>query len=157
MLLFVPLPGRIYLLGEEVERPARKALSELMDRAQFERAALRGRELRFREYVVDSRRYKEELQRRGLTDGTVHAHLQVPCPRWIWVVEVQDAPLAQAGVPYTLGEIAIDATSDRDHPQFLFANLPGLRANWKMHAVAPQVLADRGRFEPYESGTALRL
>jgi hypothetical protein len=110
-----------------------------------------------REYVVDSRRYKQELHQRGLPLSTVRAHLQVPCPRWIWVVEVQDAGLARASEPCVLGEIAIDATSDGDHPQLLFANLPGLRASWKVHDVFPEVLAVRGRFVPYLSGTALTL
>jgi len=156
-LIFVPLPGRIYLLGEEVERPAREVFGELTRRPGFDRSAFRGREHRFREYVVDSRRYKHELQHRGLPTATVRAHLQVPCPRWIWVVEVQDRSLAHAGEPCTLGEIAIDATSDGGHPQFLFANLPGLRASWKAHDVAPEVLRQNGSFEPYLSGTALTL
>ncbi|MGO8906829.1 MAG: hypothetical protein ACLQMH_14600 [Solirubrobacteraceae bacterium] len=157
MVIFVPLPGRIYLLGEDVDRPARQSLAELMGHPEFDRPVLSGRTLRFREYVVDSRRYKEGLQQRGLPAETVQAHLQVPCPRWIWVLEVQDANIARQGVPCTLGEIAIDATSDGDYPQFLLANLPGLRASWRAHDVDPTVLPDSSAFAPYMSGTALTL
>jgi hypothetical protein len=156
-LLFVPLPGRIYLLGEDVARPARAQLADLMRAPQFGRPSLRGRTLRFREYVTDSRRYKKALQERGLPDRTVAGHLQVPCPRWIWVAEIQDAKLAALAQPCTLAEIAIDATSDREHPQFLFANLPGLRASWSAHADTPEVVGDQGSFQPYRSGTALGL
>ncbi|MGA9875378.1 MAG: hypothetical protein WBQ21_06170 [Solirubrobacteraceae bacterium] len=157
MLLFVPLPGRIYLLGEDVQRPAREQLAKLMRMPEFEGRAFSRLATRTREYVIDSRRYKQQLQQRGLSLGAVAAHLQIPCPRWIWVAEVQDAALAAAGEPCTLGEIAIDATSDKDHPQFLFANLPGLRASWRPHAEQPDVYADRGTFAPYSSGTALGL
>jgi hypothetical protein len=157
MVIFVPLPGRIYLLGEEVDRPARQELARLMGRPEFDRRAFNGRTPRFREYVVDSRRYKQSLQLRGLPTATVQAHLQVPCPRWIWVVEIQDEDIARQGMPCTLGEIAIDATSDGDHPQFLFANMPGMRASWRTHDIQPEVLPDRGSFVPYLTGTALTI
>ena len=157
MVLFVPLPGRIYLLGEDVEVPAREALRALLDRDQAQRGVFDGRTVRFREYVVDSRDYKASLASRNLPGRTAEAHVQVGCPRWIWIVEVQDEVRAEVGQPCCLGEIAIDATSDSSHPNFLFGNLPGLRASWRPHESDPDVVAEPWQDSPYISGTALGL
>ncbi len=157
LFLFVPLPGRIYLVGEEILSPGRNTLAALTQRAELQEHSLHERKLRYREYVIDSRIYKTALQTRGLPQRTVQGHLQVSCPRWIWIVEMQDEELAEAGAPCTLGEVAIDATSAKGDPQFLFANVPGLRATWGPQQFGPHVIAEEHPFAPYDSGTALNL
>jgi hypothetical protein len=156
--LFVPLPGRIYLLGDDAVGPAGEMLHKLADHPAVMREIFEGRVVQLREYVVDSREYKHDLQQRGLPAGALNAHLQVSCPRWIWVVEIQDEQEAAAHRPCCLGEIAIDATSDGRHPNFLFANLPGIRASWDPHDPDPVVIQDDVPDTlPYRTGTALGL
>jgi len=156
--IFVPLPGRIYLLGDDAVAPAQQMLDMLTNHPAVSREAFEGRVVQLREYVVDSREYKHDLQQRGLSEGAVGAHLQVACPRWIWVVEVQDTDEAAAHRPSCLGEIAIDATSDGRHPNFLFANLPGIRASWDPQSSDPTVFEDDiPDVLPYRTGTALGL
>lgn len=155
--LFVPLPGRIYALGEQILPRAVSELEDLAALPECERRALSARKLRTREYVVDSRDYKADVQLRALPGSTAASHLQVPCPRWIWVVEAQDAKLADEGKPCTVGEIAIDATSSGEDPHFLFANVPGLRAVWRQNDPTPAVRPVTAAFAPYLSGTALNL
>jgi len=154
-VLFVPLPGRIYLGGEDVAPAARAALKQL---AQENDVDLRNRTLRYREYVVDVRDYKRRLFERQLPAEVAAAHAQVPSARWLWIVEVQDAELARLSPRCVLGEIGVDATSDEHDLIHLFANLPGLRAVWRRDEVEPEV----ARFpieslEPYETGTSLNL
>ena len=74
LFLFVPLPGRIYLVGEEILAPGRNTLAALTQRAEFQEHSLRERKLRYREYVIDSRIYKTALQTRGLPQRTVQGH-----------------------------------------------------------------------------------
>lgn len=158
-VLYVPLPGRIYLLWEEVRHAAQKKLVEVASRPEAVRDPFEGRRVRFRSYVVDSRDYKTDLPDRGLPGDVADRHLLVSCPRWIWVTEVQDEDLAEAGEPSCLGEIAIDATSNARSPHFLFANFPGLSATWRFDREEPEVRQQD--YDPetmvYETGTALGL
>ena len=158
-ILLVPLPGRIYLLGEDMELAARRQLRSLVDHPSASgHTALEDVSLRFKEYVVDTRQYKRKLAERGLPGSAASAHVQVPTARWIWVVEMQDARLAATSTQCVLGEIAVDATSDAADLTFLFANVPGLRASWKRSSADPHVVPDAvAGFVPYETGTALNL
>lgn len=156
-VLFVPLPGRIYLLGEDMELPARDKLSELIGERDARTDVLDPATFRYREYVVDAREYKQRLRTRGLPGRTAAAHAAVGTARWIWVLELQDAELARQSPNCVLGEIAVDATSDPSDLVYLFANLPGLRAAWRHGEINPAVVAEPGPFEPYETGTALNL
>lgn len=156
-VLFVPLPGRIFLAIEEVAATAREALKRLAE-AYGVSEALSQRSVRFREYVVDVRDYKHRLFERGLPSGAAEAHAQIASARWLWIVEVQDATLAEHSASCVLGELALDATSDAMDLIFLFANLPGLRAHWPRDHGLPEVVMDGTHdFSPYETGTALNI
>jgi hypothetical protein len=156
-ILFVPLPGRIYAPYEALEAQIMEELSELSQR-YVEPGALTGSRLRLREYVAEVREYKSKVRRRGLPAETAEAHAQVPSGRWLWVCEIQDADLAETSPHCVLGEIAVDATSDRDDLVYLFANLPGIRVSWPGERRGREVMADSAQnFEPYLTGTALNL
>ncbi len=156
-LLWVPLPGRLYLTYEMIADLAIEQVHRLA--ADHGAAAtLDSRPLRYREYVVEVHKYKARLRERNLPAGAANAHAQIPSARWLWILEVQDAELAKQTADCVLGELAIDATSDDRHPGFLFANFPGLRASWPEPGAIPDViLEDAGSFAPYRTGTALNL
>lgn len=70
--------------------------------------------------------------------------------------ELQDRSAAAAGRTCVLGEIAIDATSDRWDPNLLFANLPGLALSWADGRAVPDAFATSQRIgEMYDTGAAL--
>jgi hypothetical protein len=153
---FVPLPGRIYVPYEEIAEPIQAELGDLA--GYIPPALLADRPIRLREYVVEVRDYKARLRDRGLDPRIAEAHAQVPSARWLWVCEVQDAELAQGTPRCVLGEIAVDATSDRDDLIFLFANLPCIRASWPGPGRRREVICEpHARPRPYLTGTALNL
>jgi len=154
-LLFVPLPGKVYLAGESAEPFARRMLASLL--ALDPHKALRrrlGSYLRLRTYLIRAGKYKEQLLMRGLPVKAAAIHRSVPTSNWIWVVELQDADLARSTLRCVLGEIAIDATSDRRDPNPLFANLEDLSYVWGPSSPQPLV-KDVGYTGPYASGCAL--
>jgi hypothetical protein len=153
--LFVPLPGRIFLLGEELEPGARRLLGDVLRQGVGDVDEFATRRLRFRAYVCDSRLYKYQLEERGMADPFVRGHRQVAAPRWVWVTEVQDEELAEAGEPCVLGELAVDATSSAERLNALWANLPGVHAIWS--SANPSVVAVDSSTEPYSTGTLLGL
>jgi len=156
-MLLAPLPGRIYAPYEEVEKPILEELADLA--ARFTAPDLLGeRRTRVREYVAEVRDYKARLRSRGLPQAVADAHAQVPSARWLWVVELQDAELAKRSPECVLGEIVVDATSDRDDLVFLYANLPGTRISWPGPRRNRQVVrVPAAGVQPYLTGTALNL
>ena len=72
---------------------------------------------------------------------------------WIWVVELQDARLSVLTRRCVLGEIAIDATSDRIEPHALVGNLPTRHYEW--HGSRDPSELPVADYEPYLSDTAL--
>jgi hypothetical protein len=156
-ILFVPLPGRIFLAIEDIASTARGTMKQLAD--DYGAAdVLSARTIRYREYVVEVSEYKRRLFERGLPGRAAEAHAQVASARWIWVLEIQDASLASETPHCVLGELALDATSDEADLIYLFANLPGLRAVWPRGQTTPDVdLEPPETFSPYETGTALNV
>ena len=156
-MLFVPLPGRIFAPYEEIEDAIREQLGDLAERF-VPKSLLLDRPIRLREYVVEVRDYKARIRHRGLDPRIADAHAQVPSARWLWVCEVQDEELAERTPYCVLGEIAVDATSDRDDLIFLFANLPGIRVSWPDPRRDRIVISEPpARRRPYLTGTALNL
>lgn len=154
-LLIVPLPGRIYLPGEAAELTGQNLFRGLLRRPEHQEVAKTvGRMLRLRTYVCEAGEYKANLASRGLPAEAVILHQAVGTSRWIWIVELQDPRLAATTRECVLGEIAIDATSDRLDPNPLFGNLPGYSYIWSDDEPTPRQREISGG-TPYLSATAL--
>ena len=156
LYLFVPMPGRIYLVGELAEWIARLELDRLLksrpEFAELEKSAANN-ELRFRTYAIRGRDYKNRLQSRGVPADVVQRHSLFPLSNWVWVTELQGRTAAETGRACVVGEIVIDATSDHYDPNFLVGNLPGYWFGWR--ATAPEWHGVSGDLRLYETGAAL--
>lgn len=156
LYLFVPMPGRIYLVGELAEWIARRELDRLLkSRDEFSDLAKRAAndEFRFRTYVTHGSAYKNRLQSRGVPAEVLRRHSLFPLSNWVWVTELQDRAAAEAGRRCVLGEIVIDATSDRFDPNFLVGNLPGFWLGWR--TTVPEWHPVSEAPDLYETGAAL--
>lgn len=154
--LLIPLPGRIYLSGESAEVVARRVFdlysaTEAMKQlfAQWDRG-----DTRLRSYVVKAGEYKLRLRARGLPDEVIASHALVSTSNWIWVVEQQHTESAKNGRRCVIGEIAVDATSDRLDVNPLFANMPGTCLTWYSPDENP-IRRATSQAALYETGTAL--
>jgi hypothetical protein len=130
-LLFVPMPGRIYLPAESAEHAARTIFTSLLRKP--EHRGLR-RELptllRLRTHVRQMGEYKARLSRRNVPPEAVDRHRYTPTSNWAWVVELQDPRISDDTRECVVGEVVIDATSDRLDPNPLFGNLAGYAYAW---------------------------
>jgi hypothetical protein len=156
LYLFVPMPGRIYLVGELAEFIARREIERLLkSRGEFAELATRlaNDELRFRTYVTRGSSYKHQLQARGVPAEVVRRHSLFPLSNWVWVTELQDRAAADVGRQCVLGEVVIDATSDRYDPNFLVGNMPGFWLGWRTTVPEWHPVSDTSI--PYETGAAL--
>lgn len=162
--ILVPLLGRIYLSGESAERlgstffmtqanpgteddPA-GPLHGVLDPRDSECS-------RMRSYVVRGSEYKKRLAARNLPDDVARMVKRVNTSQWIWVVELQDRSAAKASETCVVAEVALDATSDPEHQDFLFAVLPGAFLRWPQLGGNPSRLDTTLSHEPYKSGTAI--
>jgi hypothetical protein len=155
--LLVPLPGRIYISGEAAEEAAHFIIrSELASRSELQRfnEMLDHGGTRLKTYVIPAGLYKRQLRNRGLLQEVVRWHVNVSTSHWIWMVELQDRAAAENGSPCVIGEIAIDATSDKLWPNPLFANLPGFVLRWQPLG-GGQLRQPTPMSDLYESGAAL--
>ena len=82
-------------------------------------------------------------------------HVSASASHWVWVVELQDRDLAAEGRRCVLGEVVIDATSDDQWPNPLFANLPGLLIRWPSLGDATEEAETEPLAQPYLTGCAL--
>jgi hypothetical protein len=154
-LLFVATPGKVYLAGESAEPFARRMFTSLLELSHH--AVLRrrtGHYLRLRSYLIRAGEYKARLLERGISPQAVAIHQSVPTSNWIWVVELQDRALARKTLRCVIGELAVDATSDRRDPNPLFATLEGHSYFWEPGTEEP-LARDVGWSGPCESGCAL--
>jgi hypothetical protein len=104
--------------------------------------------------VIDIAEYKRNLRTRDLADDVIAWHAGISASRWVWVTELQDVAAAEQDPSCVLGEIVIDATSDSQRPNQLFANLPGWRIRWPALGSSTTALPSAQQ-EPYLSGCAL--
>jgi hypothetical protein len=79
-------------------------------------------------------------------------HRLFPLSNWVWVTELQDRAAAEQGRQCVIGEVVIDATSDRYDPNFLVGNLPGFWLGWRTEVPESHQVPDPGL---YETGAAL--
>jgi hypothetical protein len=163
--LFLPLPGKIYLVGEVLTGQSDRVFRRLLSRAPDEvRTDIERRRTRIRTYVIDAAEYKERVFSR-LPEEIAGAHAQAPTSHWIWVAELQDADVAERrdaeGLPATretvLAELAIDATSDATDLNWLFGNFPGMRLSWTGDGELRPTRTGGNEVGLYETGTALAL
>jgi len=153
-LLFAALPGKVYLAGESAESFARSLFTSLLRLPPH--LALRRHlptRLRLRTYLARAGDYKVRLARRSMPAQALD-HRNVPTSKWIWVVELQDPKLARETLRCVIGELAIDATSDRRDPNPLFANLEGRSYVWVPDSNEP-LERQIDYFAPYTTGCAL--
>jgi hypothetical protein len=156
-LLMVPRPGRIYMPGEVAEQQARWVFTGLLlaeHSELWQRLHRRRQPLRLRSYIVRSDSYKVLLAEREVPLEIASKHRLVSTSDWIWVTELQDPDLAEAGRRCVLGEVAIDATSHEGDPNYFFANLPGAAYVWNDEEHEPTSVPVNN-YEPYLSGTAI--
>jgi hypothetical protein len=123
LYLIVPLPPKIYMLGENAEligiARLKDALSNgaaggsVADRHLLERYESTN-ELSVRTTAVTSNDFKRTVSKRGLPDAVALEYQQQPMSRYVWVVELTDRRLRDVREPCVLAEVVIDAT---DHPR----------------------------------------
>jgi hypothetical protein len=156
LYLFVPMPGRIYLVGELAESIARLEFERLIkSRSEFAEVekGLAADELRFRTYAIRGSEYKLRLQSRGVPVDVMRRHSVFPLSNWVWVTELQDRVAANTSRQCVVGEVVIDATSDHYDPNFLVGSLPGFWLGWR--TAVPEWHPVPGAPALYESGAAL--
>jgi hypothetical protein len=154
-MLFAPVPGKAYLAGEAAELSARRMFTSVLRRDEHRQLRRKLKPyLRLRSYLVRAGHYKARLAGRGVPSKAVDLHVNVPTSNWVWVVELQDPKLARSTLDCVLGELVVDATSDRRDPNFLFGNLAGSSYVWEADSAGP-VREKVDYAGPYRSGCAL--
>lgn len=119
LYVIVPLPPKVYLLGEKAEPIGIARLKEaLLKGTNLDRRLLERYEstddLCVRTTAVTSNDFKKSVGDRGLPDAIALEYQQQPMSRYVWVVELTDKRLRDARKPCVLAEVVIDAT---DHPR----------------------------------------
>lgn len=157
--LIVPLPDKLWLPPEGVEKVAGEFLQSLAKRmadggdtnaADVERL-IGSNELALRTYAVPSNEFKKRLKDRGLDDTAVRVYRLLRMSRFVWVVELVNRTKRRAEEACVIGEAVIDATSSETDPHFLALHVPGVLitirddAGWVPFRCAPG---------PYFSGGA---
>jgi hypothetical protein len=132
--LFVPLPAKLYLPGEDAEAIGstllRAALAEDPSTEAAEIAArVANREVSFRSTALLSNSFKTELQARQVPEPIASMYRRLPLSRWIWVVEAVDRDARNHGRDCVLAEAVIDAT---DHSRDLRALVTRTPTEMKM-------------------------
>jgi hypothetical protein len=156
-LIMVPLPGRIYLAGEDAEAVSRQQLHYLIQ-ANHELENLGTRKMRFRTYAIRGVDYKRRMAERALPADVRALQSRISTSNWIWVTELQDRDAAYAGRLCVVAEIAVDATSDLEDPNFLFANFPTATYVWRRESEEPIYFSNsRDSTSLVGTGTALHV
>jgi hypothetical protein len=130
--LIVPLPEKLWLPPDPVERKAAEELEALARRVAKEvpesNAFLRrvkSKRLGLRTYAISSNEFKLALK--GRVDELLCREYRVArFSRYIWVSEIVDRDLRSAGSPPVLGEAIFDATSSEHNPAWLALHTPGV-------------------------------
>jgi len=141
--MVIPLPPKVYVSGEKAETVARDVIySALLHRRTAEDDRLIDRmgdeTVVFRTTAMLSNDFKIGLPGR-VPDVLAGPYQWTQMARWIWVVEVVDHALWDAGQPSVLAEILIDATDHTGDSRPLSWRIPGELAIWEpdSDAVSP--------------------
>ena len=125
--LFVPVPERVYLPGHAAARFAEEQWESVTE----DRGSARPSQHDIRTYLTHSRRYKSQLKARGAPDSMRSKFRMADLPRWIWVAEIHDAKRRRDQKhDHVVGELVIDATSDRYNPRMIIGFIPGELLEW---------------------------
>lgn len=136
--LVVPLPRKVYMSGEDAEIVGAEHLRQALDEVDNDETRRirslastgESRKVSFRSTVVSSNSFKSGLINRGVPEPVAASYRRMQMSRWIWVVELLDRDLRQAGKPCVLAEAVIDATDSLRNQQVLSWRVPGLFRKW---------------------------
>jgi hypothetical protein len=135
--MVVPLPSKVYLSGEEAEVVGEAHLRQaLEDHASNQNNRLLtdlddpSRPLSFRTTVMRSNDFKTGLDERGVPAPLAAVYRRMQMSRWVWIVELVDRKLRNAGDPFVLAEILVDATDHVRDRHVLAYRVPGVVAQW---------------------------
>jgi hypothetical protein len=125
-MALVALPGRIHVPAESAQIAAERTFERELgaaDGPKHLRERWEARKIRIRTYAVKPADLKEKLledksQVRGLADF----YRSIPTPIWAWISEFSDADDEEGTV---LGKVMIDATSSKQGPEAVAADIDG--------------------------------
>jgi hypothetical protein len=136
--LQVPLPPKLWLAPENAERKAGSLLVQAISaplaaavgkhtggKIEDLPALVTGRHLALRTYASSSESFKRSVTDLGLDPAHSRAYRLARLPKHVWVVEVVDRRLRDAGQPCVLGEALVDATSSNNSPDVVAYRLHG--------------------------------
>jgi len=136
-LLLAPLPPKVYLAGEDAEVIGQAYVLQALEDGDDVgcRAIVAGyrgepRTVSFQAAVLQSNKFKLDLERRGVPDTLAGIYRRMPMSRWIWVVEAVDRELRNAEQPCVLAEAILDATDHIRDVRALAWRVPGLVMRW---------------------------
>lgn len=119
--VIVPLPTKVHLSGVEAENVGKLFLESALEKstepediALLQRWRDPSRPLSLRSAVVTSNSLKATVKDRLLAAPVGASYQFAHMSRFVWVVELTDRSMRDAGEPCVLAEVVIDAT---DHPE----------------------------------------
>jgi hypothetical protein len=122
----VAVPGRIHVPAENAQAAAELTFERQLgaaDGPKHLRDRWQAGRLEFRTFAVRPAIFKEELLReRQLPWPLIQFYTRIPTPVWAWLSEIRDVEEKEG---LTLGTIMIDATSSKQAPEAVAADIDG--------------------------------
>lgn len=151
--LIVPLPDKLWLPPDPVEREAAALLEGLARRVSFSEAAeflkqIKKKQITLRTYAIASNAFKLALKGR-VDDALCREYRMARFSRFVWVAEAIDRRRRAAGTSPVLGEAIFDATSSEYRPEWLALHIPGVAVVSRSDGAFRTV---RCAPDPYNSG-----
>ncbi len=133
--LFIPLPAKLYLPGEDAEAIGASLLdAALKNDPSAEAAQIRRRlashEVSFRSTAMLSNTFKVDLTSRSIPEPTASMYRRMQLSRWIWVIEAVDRDARNHGRPSVLAEALVDATDHSRDLRVLATRTPTEMTLW---------------------------
>ena len=124
-VMLAPVPADVILDPAAVEISASHVIHAFAARLPGDEPLLDAEDVAIRPVLVNSRKYKAGLARRGVLDEVRRACQVLQLPRHIWVAQVVDRRLRRADQPSVLGEVVFDSTSSSRDPGVLAVHYRG--------------------------------
>ncbi|WP_139245775.1 hypothetical protein [Geodermatophilus amargosae] len=141
--LVVPLPPKVYLTGEHAELIAKKHLISRLKKGTGDDQMLASELVKMgtgessvalRSSVMLSNDFKRGIEHRRFPDAITARYLNLPMPRYIWVVEVTDRSARDqddvAAPDCVLAEAVLDATDHTNDTKVLAWRCPSGITRW---------------------------
>jgi hypothetical protein len=133
--LFVPLPEKLYLPGEDAETIGSGFLQKALEEDPSPEAAdilakLSSRDISFRATAIPSNVFKLDLTPRGLPEPHASMYRRLQLSRWVWVIEAVDRDARNHGRPAVLAEAIVDATDHSRDLRVLVTRTPTVMTVW---------------------------